>query len=56
MADVRAATGTNGLVAASVFCGCGGSSLGYRLAGFRIAYAAPDSTIERGIEVLRKLA
>jgi DNA (cytosine-5)-methyltransferase 1 len=40
MADVRAATGTNGLVAASVFCGCGGSSLGYRLAGFRIAYAA----------------
>lgn len=29
----------NGLVAASTFSGCGGSSLGYRMAGFRVAYA-----------------
>lgn len=29
----------NGLIAASTFSGCGGSSLGYRMAGFRVAYA-----------------
>jgi DNA (cytosine-5)-methyltransferase 1 len=29
----------NGLTAASTFSGCGGSSLGYRMAGFRILYA-----------------
>jgi len=30
----------NGLTAASTFSGCGGSSLGYRMAGFRVLYAS----------------
>jgi DNA (cytosine-5)-methyltransferase 1 len=29
----------NGLTVASTFSGCGGSSLGYRMAGFRVLYA-----------------
>jgi DNA (cytosine-5)-methyltransferase 1 len=29
----------NGLTAASTFSGCGGSSLGYRMAGFKVLYA-----------------
>ena len=33
-----------------------GSIFSQRDTHFRIAYAAPDSTIERGIEVLRRLA
>jgi DNA (cytosine-5)-methyltransferase 1 len=39
MEDVRAATGTSGLKVASLFAGAGGSSLGYRLAGFSVAFA-----------------
>lgn len=39
MDDVRAAEGSSGLVVATTFAGAGGSSLGYRLAGFRVAYA-----------------
>jgi DNA (cytosine-5)-methyltransferase 1 len=39
MEDIRRATGSSALVGASLFAGAGGSSLGYRLAGFRIAYA-----------------
>jgi DNA (cytosine-5)-methyltransferase 1 len=39
MAEVRAVE-PNGLVAASTFSGCGGSSLGYRMAGFRVAWAS----------------
>lgn len=39
MADVRA-TPKTGLVAASLFSGCGGSSLGYRMAGFDVRYAS----------------
>lgn len=39
MAEV-AATPWNGLVAASLFSGGGGSSLGYRMAGFRVAFAS----------------
>jgi DNA (cytosine-5)-methyltransferase 1 len=38
MAAVREAP-ANGLTVASLFAGAGGSSLGYRLAGFRVAYA-----------------
>lgn len=38
MAEVKALP-WNGLTAASTFSGCGGSSLGYRMAGYRIAYA-----------------
>jgi DNA (cytosine-5)-methyltransferase 1 len=34
-----AAIPPNGLVAASTFSGCGGSSLGYRMAGFQVRYA-----------------
>jgi len=34
-----ASTPDNGLVAASLFAGCGGSALGLRMAGFRIAWA-----------------
>lgn len=30
----------NGLLAASTFSGCGGSSLGYRMDGFRVGYAS----------------
>lgn len=39
MAEVRAVP-WNGLVAASTFSGGGGSSLGYRMAGFRVAWAS----------------
>ena len=39
MEDVRASEGSNGLVAASLFAGCGGSSIGYKLAGFRVGFA-----------------
>lgn len=38
MAEIRAIE-PNGLTVASTFSGCGGSSLGYRMAGFRVAYA-----------------
>ena len=38
MAEV-AAIPWNGLTAVSTFSGCGGSSLGYRMAGFKILYA-----------------
>src|SRR5437588_11346758 len=33
------ATPPNGLTLASLFCGAGGSSLGYKAAGFRVVYA-----------------
>ena len=39
MRTARRRAGSNGLVAASLFAGVGGSSVGYRLAGFRVAYA-----------------
>lgn len=39
MADVQA-TPWNGLKVASTFSGCGGSCLGYRMAGFRVVYAS----------------
>jgi DNA (cytosine-5)-methyltransferase 1 len=39
MADVFRAEGSNGLTAAVLFAGAGGSSLGLRLAGFRVMYA-----------------
>jgi DNA (cytosine-5)-methyltransferase 1 len=39
MAEIRALP-WNGFTAASTFSGCGGSSLGYRLAGFRLAWAS----------------
>src|SRR5690606_15973106 len=38
MAEI-AALEPNGFTAASTFSGCGGSSLGYRMAGFRVLYA-----------------
>lgn len=38
MDEIRA-TEWNGFIAASTFSGCGGSSLGYRMAGFRMAWA-----------------
>jgi DNA (cytosine-5)-methyltransferase 1 len=38
MADIAAMV-PNGLTVASTFSGCGGSSLGYRLAGYRVLYA-----------------
>lgn len=38
MAEI-AAFPWNGFTAASTFSGCGGSSLGYRMAGFRVLYA-----------------
>jgi DNA (cytosine-5)-methyltransferase 1 len=38
MAEVAAAP-LNGFTAVSTFSGCGGSSLGYRMAGFRVAWA-----------------
>jgi DNA (cytosine-5)-methyltransferase 1 len=39
MAEI-AAIPWNGFTAASTFSGCGGSSLGYRMAGFRVAWAS----------------
>lgn len=38
MAEI-AATKPNGLRSASLFAGCGGSSLGYKMAGFRVVFA-----------------
>lgn len=38
MAEIREVP-WNGLTVASTFSGCGGSSLGYRMAGFRVVYA-----------------
>lgn len=38
MAEIRAVD-KPGLIAASTFSGCGGSSLGYRMAGFEVRYA-----------------
>lgn len=38
MADIRALP-WNGYTVASTFSGCGGSSLGYRMAGFKVVYA-----------------
>ena len=38
MAEIRALP-HNGFIVASMFSGCGGSSLGYRMAGYRVAYA-----------------
>ena len=40
MAEVRALDATNGLTCVSTFSGCGGSSLGYRMAGFDVRGAA----------------
>jgi len=39
MRDARAAEGRAGLVVASTFAGAGGSSIGYRLAGFGVVWA-----------------
>ncbi len=39
MADIRALP-WNGFTVASTFSGCGGSSLGYRMAGFKVAWAS----------------
>ena len=46
MNDVTRVAGTNGYTSVSTFSGCGGSSTGYKLAGFDVAYAAefdPDA-------------
>jgi DNA (cytosine-5)-methyltransferase 1 len=39
MAEIRALP-PNGLTAISTFSGCGGSSLGYKMAGYRVAWAS----------------
>ncbi|CTQ45693.1 DNA cytosine methyltransferase [Roseibium aggregatum] len=39
VAEVKAREGENGYKVASFFAGCGGSSFGYRLAGFKVVYA-----------------
>ena len=39
MDEVRALP-WNGFTAVTTFSGCGGSSLGYRMAGFRVAWAS----------------
>jgi hypothetical protein len=38
MADVTRAAGRQEMAAASIFAGCGGSSICYRLAGFDVVY------------------
>lgn len=40
MAEVEAVRGTNGYTVASTFSGCGGSCLGFEMAGFRVGYAS----------------
>jgi DNA (cytosine-5)-methyltransferase 1 len=50
MAEI-AAIPANGLTVASTFSGAGGSSLGYRLAGFRVVYA--NEFVEAAREVYR---
>jgi DNA (cytosine-5)-methyltransferase 1 len=39
MAEVRRLEGRSGLKVASTFSGCGGSSLGFRMAGFKVVWA-----------------
>lgn len=39
MRDIQKASGSSGLICATFFAGCGGSSMGHRLAGFHVAYA-----------------
>ncbi len=50
MAEI-AAVPWNGLTAVSTFCGCGGSCLGYRMAGFRVVWA--NEFIPAAAEVYR---
>lgn len=40
MAEIAAVAGSNGYRAVSTFSGCGGSSLGYEMAGFRLLWAS----------------
>lgn len=39
MAEIAEVRGTNGLTVASTFSGCGGSCLGYAMAGFHVVWA-----------------
>jgi len=39
MAEVASVKGTNGITVASTFSGCGGSCLGFEMAGFNVVYA-----------------
>lgn len=51
MADVRAANGTSGYKVASTFSGCGGSCVGYRLAGYSVVWAS--EFLEHAVEVYK---
>lgn len=39
LAEINANAGSNGLVAVSTFSGCGGSSLGLKMAGYKVSWA-----------------
>lgn len=54
MADVISAQGESGYNVASTFSGCGGSSLGYRLAGFNIVWANEFDPVAASIYTLNK--
>ena len=40
MADIAAIRGTNGYKVVSTFSGCGGSCLGFEMAGFEVVWAS----------------
>jgi DNA (cytosine-5)-methyltransferase 1 len=54
MKDVLAVQGESGYNIASTFSGCGGSSLGYRLAGFNVVWANEFDPVAASVYTLNK--
>lgn len=52
MAEIASMRGTNGLTVVSTFSGCGGSCLGFEMAGYRVAWASEFVPAARDTYVL----